>query len=159
MDKPLIRASFVGKIMSEPKLKADKEAGNLSEGAKTELNKLAKQIVYGYRPELNTKPILKGLRCEQDSIDLLNRVFFTFYEKNTVRISNDFLTGEADILGDDVIIDIKSSYSLDTFPATSDDGENQQYYWQGQMDMYLYDKPRYEVAYCLLDTPDALCAY
>jgi len=159
MDKPLIRASFVGKIMSEPKLKADKESGNLSEGAKTELNKLAKQIVYDYRPELNTKPILKGLQCEQDSIDLFNRVFFTFHEKNETRINTDCMTGECDILGDDVIIDIKSSYSLDTFPATPDDGENDVYYWQGVMYMHLYDKPRYEVAYCMVDTPDDLCRY
>ena len=159
MDKPLIRASFVGKIMAEPKLKADKEAGNLSEGAKTALNKLAKEIVYGYRPELNTKPVLKGLQVEQDSIDLFNRVFFTFHEKNTERKSTDCMTGECDILGEDVIIDIKSSYSLDTFPATPDDGENDQYYWQGVMYMHLYDKPRYEVAYCMVDTPDDLCRY
>lgn len=162
MDKPLIpliRASFVGKIMAEPKLKADKEAGNLSEGAKTALNKLAKEIVYGYRPELNTKPILKGLQCEQDSIDLFNRVFFTFHEKNTERKNTLLMTGECDILGEDVIIDIKSSYSLDTFPATQDDGENDQYYWQGQMYCYLYDRPRYEVAYCMVDTPDDLCRY
>ena len=159
MDKPLIRASFVGKIMAEPKLKADKEAGNLSEGAKTALNKLAKEIVYDYRAELNTKPIKKGLQCEQDSIDLFNRVFFTFHEKNETRISNELMTGECDILADDVIIDIKSSYSLDTFPATADDGENDQYYWQAVMYMYLYDKPRYEVAYCMVDTPEELCQY
>ena len=164
MDKPLIRASFVGKIMTEPKLKADKEAGNLSEGAKTELNKLAKQIVYGYRPELNTKPILKGLQCEQDSIDLLNRVFFTFYEKNEIRISTDCMTGECDILGEDFIRDVKSSYSLDTFPAVPPYDEvekmrSDDYYWQGVMYMNLYDKPRYEVAYCLVDTPDDLCKY
>ena len=159
MNAPLIRASFVGKIMTEPKLKADKESGALSEGAKTELNKLAKQIVYGYRPELNTKPILKGLQCEQDSIDLFNRVFFTFHEKNENRKNTLLMTGECDILGEDCVIDIKSSYSLDTFPATADDGENQQYYWQGQMYMYLYDKPRYEVAYCMVSTPDDLCKY
>jgi len=159
MDKPLIRASFVGRIMAEPKIKADKEAGNLSEGAKTALNKLAKEIVYDYRAELNTKPIKKGLQCEQDSIDLFNRVFFTFHEKNETRISNGVMTGECDILADDVIIDIKSSYSLDTFPATADDGENDQYYWQGVMYMYLYDKPRYEVAYCMVDTPEELCQY
>jgi hypothetical protein len=69
------------------------------------------------------------------------------------------MTGECDILGEDCVIDIKSSYSLDTFPATADDGENQQYYWQGQMYMYLYDKPRYEVAYCMVSTPDDLCKY
>lgn len=159
MNKPLIRASFVGKIMSEPKLKADKEAGNLSEGAKTALNKLAKELFYGYRPELKTKPIMKGIICEQDSINLFNRVFFTSHEKNETRISNEWMTGECDILADDVIIDIKSSYSLDTFPATPGDGENDLYYWQGVMYCYLYNRPRYEVAYCMVDTPDDLCQY
>ena len=164
MAKPLIRASFVGKIMAEPKIKADKEAGNLSEGAKTALNKLAKEIVYDYRAELNTKPIKKGLQCEQDSIDLFNRVFFTFHEKNETRISNELMTGECDILADDVIIDIKSSYSLDTFPAvapydTVEKMRSDDYYWQGVMYMYLYDKPRYEVAYCMVDTPEEFCQY
>jgi len=159
MDKPLIRASFIGKIMSEPKSKSAKYANDVSEGAKTALNKLAKEIVYSYRAELNTKPIKKGLECEQDSIDLFNRVFFTYYTKNETRINTDLLTGECDILGDDVIIDIKSSYSLDTFPATPEDGENDQYYWQGVQYMLLYDKPRYQVAYCLVSTPESLCAY
>ena len=54
-----IRASFVGKIMSEPTTKADKEAGNLSKGAKTALNGLAKELFYGYQTQLKTKAILK----------------------------------------------------------------------------------------------------
>ena len=154
-----IRASFVGKIMSEPTTKADKEAGNLSKGAKTALNGLAKELFYGYQPQLKTKAILKGNQCEQDSIDLFNSVFGTNFAKNKKRINNDFMTGECDILGDDVIIDIKSSYSLDTFPATSEEAENDLYYWQGVMYMYLYNKQRYQVAYCLVDTPDELCRY
>lgn len=154
-----MRASFVGKIMAEPTLKADKEAGNLSKGAKTALNCLAKQLFYGYQPQLKTKAIVKGNQCEQDSIDLFNRVFGTTFEKNKIRANNDFMTGECDILGDDVIIDIKSSYSLDTFPPTSEECENSDYYWQGVMYMHLYNKPRYQVAYCLVDTPDELCRY
>lgn len=154
-----IRASFVGKIMAEPTLKADKEAGNLSKGAKTALNKLAKELFYGYKADLNTKAVLKGIECEQASIDLFNSVFGTCYKKNNQRITNEFMTGECDILGDDVIIDIKSSYSLDTFPAIAEEGENELYYWQGVMYMYLYDKPRYQVAYCLVDTPEELCRY
>jgi len=154
-----IRASFVGNIMADPVAKADKEAGNLSKGAKTALNSLAKELFYGYRKELKNKDILKGNACEQDSIDLYNHVFGTGYAKNTERVNAEFMTGECDILADNIIVDIKSSYSLATFPATAEEAENDLYYWQGVMYMYLYNKQRYQVAYCIVDTPDELCRY
>lgn len=149
----------IGQIMSNPTAAAMKAGEVLSVGAKTYLRKLAKQSVYGFRPVLDTKPIKKGLLCENDSIDLLNAVLFTDYSKNTTRIENEWLTGEADIVADDCIIDTKTSWSLETFPATEEDGENSDYEWQGRAYMMLYDKPRFTLAYCMVSTPDDLIGY
>lgn len=155
----LLHPSSIALIMTEPRLKVDKEAGNLSEGAKTYLNKLAKESVYQFREQINTKPVQKGNICEGDSIALFNSVFFTDYEKNTVRIETDLMSGEADIVGDDVIIDIKTAWSLATFPATPDDAHSDLYEYQLRAYMHLYDKPRAELAYCLVSTPDDLCKW
>ena len=102
----------------------------LSETTKTYIRGLAKQDFYGYNVELNNKYINKGIMQENDSIALLNTVSFTSMVKNTERLNNEWLTGEADIVLDDQIIDIKTSWSLETFPATSEEGINKDYEWQ-----------------------------
>lgn len=155
----ILRPSSIGQIMGEPRSKAAKEAGELSETAKTYLNQLAKEQVYGYRKQIDNKYMQKGRMVEDDSISLFNLVFGTDYEKHVGRIETDLLSGECDIKGDDLIIDIKSSWSLDTFPATPEDGKNDDYEWQGRAYMHLYDKPKFDLAYCLVSTPDELCKY
>ena len=102
----------------------------------------------------------KGLIVEGQSIDLYNAVHFTDYQKNTVRLTNDWITGECDIIIPRVKgIDIKSSWSLGTFPALSEDGEDKTYEWQCRGYMMLWEVPRWEVAYCMVNTPDELIKY
>jgi hypothetical protein len=62
------------------------------------------------------------------------------------------MSGECDILLDDLIIDIKTSWSLETFPATAEDGDESLYEWQGRAYMYLYDRPSFELIYCMVST-------
>lgn len=149
----------VGKIMSDPTAAAKKAGEVLSVGAKTYLRQLAKQAVYGFRPHLDTKPIRKGQQCENDAIELLNTVLFADFQKHVGRVENDWLTGECDILTEDCIFDTKSSWSLETFPAQPEDGENTDYEWQGRAYMLLYDRPRFTLAYCMVSTPDDLIGY
>lgn len=149
------RASSLADIMTEPKSKSEV----LSVGAKTVIEKLAKQIVYGYDEEVSSKAMEKGILVEQQSIDLYNEVFFTNHAKNTVRKTNDWITGECDIVTPSKIIDIKSSWSLSTFPATAARGEDKTYEWQGRAYMWLWDVDQFEVAYCLVNTPDELIGY
>lgn len=150
----LIRCSSISKIMSEPKTKAE---GILSKGAKTYLTGLAKEVVYGYREEISSKAMEKGTRCEQESIDLYNQVFFSSLTKNTERRSNDCITGEPDLIGKDFGVDIKTAWSLCTFPALPDDMPD--YEWQARGYMCLFDLPRWDIAYCMIDTPDDLIGY
>ena len=93
---------------------------------------------------------------EQDSIDLLNTVRFEGYIKNTVRMVNEVMTGECDIVTNDSIIDIKTSWSLDTFPVLAEDGYDALYEWQLRAYMMLYDRPKAELIYCMVTTSNEL---
>ena len=109
-----------------------------------------------YRSNIDSKYLTKGIDLEDTSIDLYNEVYSTLYLKNEERLSNDFITGECDINAEDTIIDIKTSWSLETFPATPSDINNKDYEWQLRGYMWLYDKPKAELAYCMVNTPDSL---
>jgi len=142
-------------IMAKPKAAGEV----LSVGAKTYIEQLAKEHVYGYREQITSKYMEKGLMVEDQSIELFNSVFFTDYRKNTQRVTSDILTGEADIVDDDLIIDIKSSWSLATFPATQETAHKSEYEWQGRAYMMLYGKPKFTLSYCLVSTPEELIRY
>jgi hypothetical protein len=142
------RPSSIGKLMTKPRSKSEE----LSETAKSYIKSLAKQHFYGYDIELNNKYISKGLIQEQDSINLINAVRFTDYNKHTGRVETDLMSGECDILLDDLIIDVKTSWSMETFPATKEDAEDSAYEWQGRGYMHLYDRDSFEVIHCMVST-------
>lgn len=150
-----IHPSSLAKIMPEPKKKDEV----LSVGAKTYLTGLAKEIVYGYRATVTTKYMEKGLRCEQESIDLYNSVNFTSHVKNPERRENEFLTGECDIEDEDIIKDIKTAWSLETFPATVADAHDPDYEYQLRAYMMLWEKPFAELAFVMVSTPEELYRY
>lgn len=149
------RASAISRIMTEAKAKDEP----LSVGAKTELESIAKQLVYGYSKEVSSKQMEKGILVESQSIELYNSVFFTNYAKNTERKTNDWVTGECDIFTGSKVIDIKSPWSLDTFPALSASGTDRDYEWQLRTYMWLWDCDEAEIAYCLVSTPPELVGY
>lgn len=153
--KIIFRASSLADIMTEPKAKTE----TLSVGAKTAITKLAKEAVYGYDERVSSKPMQKGIQVEDQSIELLNSVLFTSYAKNTERKTNEWITGECDIFTGSKIIDIKSSWSLATFPALAEDGENKTYTWQLAAYMWLWDVDSAAIAYCLVSTPEELIGY
>lgn len=149
----LIRCSSLGKIMTEPKSKGEV----LSVGAKTYLTDLAKQGVYGYQTEITSKYMEKGLAVENEAIDLYNEVHFESLSKNTERREDDFITGECDlIIPGKRGIDIKCAWSLDTFPVLTEDCHDKDYEWQCRGYMRLWDVQSWEVAYCMVSTPEEL---
>jgi hypothetical protein len=133
----------------------------LSAGAKTYLKKIASQFLFDYHPVITTKEMAKGNQCEQASIDLYNAVFFTRHTKNTERRTNDYLTGECDIYEPKKRTkDIKSSWSLETFPILSEDCHDTTYFWQGVSYGVLWpDVEGHEVAHCMVPTPEELLRY
>lgn len=151
----LIRCSSLPKIMTSPRSKSEV----LSETAKSYIKQMAKEDFLGYSSELSNKYLEKGIQCESQSIELLNSVLFTSYEKNAERRSNDFLTGEPDIITEDLIIDIKTSWSLDTFPMLVEDVNLKDYEMQLRGYMMLFNVDKAMLAYCMVDTPEHLRSY
>jgi hypothetical protein len=150
------RASQLGKIMAN-----DRSGKNMGQTAKSYIIQKAKEDFFEYRSELNSKYITKGLGQEQDSIDLLNLVRLEDYKKNEERVENEWLSGCCDIITETSIIDIKTSWSLDTFPATTYElKDTSDYEWQGRAYMWLYDMPSFELCYVMVSTaPELLWEY
>lgn len=154
----LIRASSVGKIMTNPKTKGE---SILSVGAKTYLRELAKQQILGIEFEVSSKELEKGIEVEAESIALLTRVRGLSLEKNTERRRNEWITGECDLFDASVRkgYDLKSSWSAKTFPGWLPDCEDSIYEWQMRAYMWLWDAAEWEVVYALVDTPERLIGY
>ena len=151
----LIRCSALKLAMTDGK------GSNLSETAKKLIQDEIRAEYFAVRERINTKPMTKGIECEQASIDLLNDVEFRLskpYIKNTERRSNEWITGECDIFDSEsrVIRDIKTSWSLATFPLFATETD---YEWQMRGYMMLWDCDTAIVDYCLVDTPEHLIGH
>lgn len=155
-NQTLIRSSSVGYLMTEPQSKADKEAGLLSKTAQKYLIEVYIAEKYGRKKDIQTKQMKKGIEAEQDSIDLLSMYLKMPFSKNDKRFSNDFITGFPDIIDNDRIIDIKSSYDLWTFLANIPDKLDNLYYWQMQSYMWLTNTKSAMITYCLVNTPASI---
>lgn len=152
------RCSSIGKLMTEPKSKSE---GPLSVGAKTYIRELAAQEIFGVTFEVSSKAMEKGIQCEQDSIDLLNYVRGMRLKKNTERKTNEFITGEADLFNAELNHghDIKTSWSIATFPISEEGCIDKLYEYQVRGYMMLWDADSWSVDYCLVSTPEDLMRY
>ncbi|GAB3763653.1 hypothetical protein GCM10028796_17540 [Ramlibacter monticola] len=152
------RCSSIGKLMTEPRSKAE---GPLSVGARTYIRELVAQEIFGVDFEFSSKQTEKGLLVEEDGIALLNRVRGLSLSKNAERRQNDWITGECDLFdaprrrGHD----LKCSWSIATFPIAVADCEDKLYEWQMRGYMALWDAGEWEVNYALVDTPEHLIGY
>jgi len=156
-----IRCSALGRIMTEPKSKTE---GDLSVGAKTYIREIAAQDLFGVTFEVSDKKLEKGMAVEGDSIELVNSVRGWAMTKNTERRSNEWVTGEADCWDEASRrgCDVKSAWSLQTFPISADDVEASQrrmYEWQMIGYCWLWDAECWSVEYAMVDTPEHLIGY
>lgn len=160
----LIRCSSLGQLMTEPKEKAAKEAGDLSKTAKTHLKNVYIQEKYGREKDVVTRQMQKGIEVEEESITLLSRFQKKMLVKNEKRLSNNYITGLPDIFeGESIekaesITDIKSSYDLFSFMSNINEPLDSSYYYQLQGYMALSGAPVAYIAYCLVNTPDHIIA-
>lgn len=147
----IFRCSSLAKLMTNPRNKSE----SLSETAKSYIKQLAKENYYGYSTKIETKAMRKGTEYEMESIALVNSVWFgSNFVKNQTRETSTYLSGHPDIITDDAIIDIKTSWSLETFPALAEDADS--YEWQVRGYMHLFNKAKAYVIFCMIDTDDEL---
>jgi hypothetical protein len=152
-----IRCSQIGSIMTEPKLKADKEAGNLSQTAKTYCENWLKEKLYTRFKDFSTKHTQKGIEVEGDAIRFIaEQMNLGMVFKNEERFENECLQGTPDLIIADAVIDNKSSWDCFTFPLFDEEIPTSDYWWQLQGYMALTGKDKAYLIYTLMDAPDWL---
>ncbi len=140
------RVSALGKIMSNAK-----KEGELSETCKTYLL----QWLTDDFDDIDSKYLRKGNiqedKCIEFACDVLG---FSGLQKNTIRMSNDWIEGTCDVDDEitDTIIDTKCSWSYKTLQDSALK-LNSDYEWQLRGYMWLYNRSKSILFYGLLDTP------
>lgn len=129
----------------------------LSETAKSYLRELWIKKVWGREKSdmVGNRYTQKGIMCETDSLELVERVTGKKYFKNQKTFENDFIVGTPDVTGSD-LVDIKSSWDLFTFASVTEDQAKKDYYAQVLGYMWLLDQKKATVTYCLVNTPQEI---
>ena len=153
-NKILFRCSGTGALMTDPKLKADKDAGNLSETAKTFVEDKWLFDTFGFAESIKNQYMDKGNECEQDSMDLVTQVLEGgFRSRYNTKLQNDYVIGTPDIVLQDCVEDIKTSWNLKTFFNAE---LSKMYFAQAQCYMWLTGKEKYRLIYALVPTPQSM---
>jgi len=148
-----IRASQLGKIMTAPRSKSEV----LSQTAKTYIEELAKEHLFGIKKVFKSRYTDKGNEVEEKAIELTEEVLgFEFLTKNEDYFENEWIKGTPDIITHSLVIDCKSSWSGDTFPFFETELPNKDYYYQVMGYMWLTGKKNALISYCLINTPEEI---
>ena len=125
----------------------------LTDANKKTLSELVYATKYGRRTEINSDKITKGLTVEKDCRDILSRVSGLFLTHSTERKTNEWVSGAIDIEPSEVIVDIKSSWSWESYSKILEDSANKIYLRQLDSYMDLWHKKESLLCHILTDTP------
>lgn len=154
-----VRCSQLYQLMSEPRSKADKDAGKISDTAKNAVREIAKFDLFGYQSFDGNKYTEKGNQLEEQAIKLSGFTRGLVLKKNTERRENAFITGECDIYvpSRKLIIDTKCSWDIGSHPFFQDEAEEKAekagYDIQMQGYMWLWDCEEAQIDFVLFPTP------
>lgn len=154
------RASMCGNLM-----KNDRTGKKMGETAKKELRRIWIGETYGRWKSIENKQIKKGNKQEEEAITLLSMFDKKMYFKNSIRLENEYLSGEPDLSDSNDItkanetLDTKCSWDIFTFYDAVDSEISDVYYWQGQVYMELTGAKKHSVCHCLVNTPDDLIVH
>lgn len=150
-DQILFRAHMVGEFMDSRDMKGFTD---------TQIDKLAEiyaEQVEGRREEITSKYLEKGNVRENDSLTLKSCVTKKIFNKNEIRLSNEFVTAIPDaFIGKDIYhaeetSDVKSSWSRITFLKSKLKKLNKNYKWQGVVACALTGAKKHSVDFCLVN--------
>ena len=140
------------------------QAGLLSTNGKDALGLGTSLITYlkdyyaeeksGVKEEINSKYLIKGNLMEQELIDITaERLGLGILEKNEVHFNDEHFKGTPDCYTDDLVIDVKNSWSYKTFLDAITSPINKDYEAQLQVYMHLTGIKKAKLVYGLLDVP------
>lgn len=125
----------------------------LTDTAKSILTDIVFYEKSGRKYTLENKYFSKGIAVEKEARDLVSRVTNQLLTKDYQRRSNEWVTGKRDVKHDDVIIDIKSSFSFKSFNKHLLENSHEHYFRQLDCYMELWGIKDALIAYTLVDTP------
>lgn len=149
------RCHGLGNLLVDPRSKSEA----LSETTKTYLKELWIKEMYQREKYISTKYMAKGIACETDSVQLVEKVLGKTYFKNQKELTNDYLAGIPDVIDTDFVLDIKTSWDIWTFAAVDEATARKTYYGQLLGYMLLTGKTKAKLAYCLVNTPEEQISY
>lgn len=148
-----IRASASGKLMTKSRSKD----GALSKTALSYVQDWYKEQIYGVKKNIDNKYLRKGISVEDKAIEYAaSQLGWLFAEKNEEYFEDSHFCGTPDVILEDTIIDIKSSWDCFTFPLFEDEIPNKDYYYQLQTYMALTGLKKAHLVYVLMDTPESI---
>jgi hypothetical protein len=103
----------------------------------------------GYAKSLPLSILIKGNECEDMCLSfVMEQVDKGFLFKNEEHFTNDWLTGTPDVVTDQVLIDVKNSFTGSTFPWFETECPNKEYFYQlqGYMFLTISKRPCYATA-------------
>lgn len=148
--------------MKEFKIRASKAsclmgAKGLGETGKSYVKEWYKEQLYGKKKEFSNKFIKKGIINEEQSLQIIaDYLDLGFVFKNEQFYENEFMHGTPDLVLKNLIIDVKNSWDLFTFPLFDTEIKNESYIDQLNVYMNLTGVPKAKLIYTLTDTPDFL---
>lgn len=154
--KTLIRCSSLSCLFTEPQKKEDRLAGKLSQTAKRHLYKVYVKALWGKERDITTKYTEKGKLAQEEATTMLSRLDKVIYVTNKIRKDNEWISGECDIEAEDEIQDIKCSWDAETFAPNIIEPPCDEYEYQAQGYMWLWDKPKARIRYCLVSAPEKI---
>ena len=145
--KPLTENQLIefGKLLEKSK------NTDISQTAKSYIEKIFIENEYGFSEDIYTDPIIKGKVMEQQAIELISELDRKYYCKNELNYKNEYMSGTPDIIYKDRIIDIKIPDDYENFFKSD---IKSLYYAQGQAYMDLTGLKIFELVYVLMPEPD-----
>jgi len=148
MEQFKIRCSAISQIMTN-----DRSGKGMGQTAKTYLETWVKEQLYQRSKDFYSKQTDKGITVEDDAIHYAaEQLGWGMVFKNEKHFSDSHLTGTPDVILNDSVVDIKSSWSCFSFPLFETEVDKS-YWWQVQGYMILTGKPAAKLVYCLMDMP------
>jgi len=146
-----VRCSKLGDLFTNPRSKKAQDAGELGETAKSLVKEIWLKDKFGYSEPVVTKQMIKGLTMEQDSMELVSLALGGFRMRYSEKIENELITGTPDIVIEDCVEDIKTSWNIRTFMNAE---ISKAYERQLQGYMMLTGKKKARLIYCLVPTSE-----
>lgn len=148
----IVRASSIGDLMTGGRTKG-------ADWGDTSLGVIRKAVLfnkYGIEEHITSKHMEKGILNESEGLSMYREYIGGYFKIDDVkqRLINNYCSGEPDLIHDGIVVDIKNSWSANSFPFWDTEIKNKSYLYQLQTYMWLGGLKSAKLVYTLTTTPE-----